>query len=63
MDLLVAPQSSGSGETLVADAAAVRFDPSVASHMCLHVLETLTADAAGPAGLSVRLQVSQQTVW
>ncbi len=58
----MASQSSGSGEALVADAAAVRFDTCVASHMSLHVLETLAADAAGPTGLSVRLQVSQQTV-
>lgn len=62
VNLLVAPQRSGSGETFVADATAVWFDPRVASHMCLHVLETLTADAAGPISLSVRLQMSQQTV-
>lgn len=62
VDLLVAPQCSGSGEAFVADAAVVRLDPCVASHMRFHVLETFAADAAGPAGLSVRLQVSQQTI-
>lgn len=62
VDLLVAPQRSWSGEVFVTDAAAVWFDPSVASHVHLHVLETLLADAAGPASFSVRPQVSQQTV-
>lgn len=56
------PQRSGSGEAFVADTAAIRFDPRVASHVRLHVLEPLLADAAGPAGLSVGLQVSPQTV-
>lgn len=62
VDFLVAPQSTSSREAFVADGTAVRFDPRVASHVRLHVLETFTADAAGAAGLSVRLQVSQQTV-
>lgn len=61
VDLLVASQCSGSGEAFVADGAAVRFDPCVASHVRLHVLETFPTDAAGAAGVSVRLQVSQQT--
>lgn len=60
-DLLVAPQGSGSRERLVADAAAVRLDPRVASHVRLHVLKGLPTDAAGAAGLPVRLQVGQQT--
>lgn len=62
VDLLVAPQRSRSREALVADAAAVWFDSCVASHVHLHVLKSLTADAAGATGLSVRLQVSQQTI-
>lgn len=61
VNLLVAPQRAGSREAFVADGAAVRFDPRVASHVRLHVLETFAADAAGAAGLSVRLQVTQQT--
>lgn len=61
-DLLVAPQGSGSREGLVADAAAVRLDPRVASHVRLHVLKGLPTDAAGAAGLPVRLQVGQQTI-
>ena len=61
VDFLVASQRTGSREALVADGTAVRFDSCVASHVRLHVLETFTADAAGAAGLFVRLQVSQQT--
>lgn len=63
VDPLVAPQCSGSGEALVADAAVVRFVSCVAAHVRFHVLERLAADAAGPTGLSVRPQVSQQGVW
>ena len=55
VDLFVAPQGSRSREALVTDAAAVRFDPCVASHVRLHVLEHLSTDAAGPTRLSVRL--------
>lgn len=55
------PQRSGSGEAFVADAAAVWFDSRVAAHVRLHVLEVLLADTADAAGLSVGLQVSQQT--
>lgn len=62
VDLLMASQRSGSGEAFVTDGAAVRFDPRVASHVRLHILEPFATDAAGAAGLSVRLQVSQQTV-
>lgn len=62
VNLLVASQRSRSREALVADATAVRFYPCVPSHVRLHVLETLSADVAGSVRLSVRLQVSQQTV-
>ncbi len=62
MNLFVAPQRACSWESFVADAAAVWFDPRVASHMRFHVLETFTTDAAGPSGLFVRLQMSQQII-
>lgn len=58
----MAPQCSSSWEAFIADTAAVWFDPCVASHMRFHVLEAFTADVAGPTGLFVRLQVSQQTI-
>lgn len=62
VQLPVAPQCSRSGEVFVANAAAVRFDPCVAPHVCLHVLEALPTDAAGATGLSVSPQVTQQDV-
>lgn len=59
--LLVAPQRAGSGEALPTDAAAVRFDPRVASHVHFHVLEGSSTDPAGSARVSVGLQVRQQS--
>lgn len=58
VNLLVAPECSRSREAFGTDTAAVGFDAGVTAHVCLHVLELLPADAAGAAGLSVRLQVS-----
>lgn len=60
VDLLVAPERAGSGETFIADATVVWFDSGVASHVHLHVLEGLPTDPASSTGLSVDLQVSQQ---
>lgn len=62
VNLLVAPECSGSGEAFGTDAAAVRFDAGVTAHVRLHVLELLPTDAAGATGLTVRLQVSQQSI-
>lgn len=65
VDLLVPPQSSGSGEALVADVTAEWFDSCVTPHVCLHVLKCLPTDLTGPAaaiGLSVRSEVVDQTV-
>lgn len=59
--LLVAPQRAGSGEALPTDAAVVRFDPRVASHVHFHVLEGSSTDPAGSARVSVGLQVRQQS--
>lgn len=56
VDLLVPPQRSGSGEALVADVTAERFDSCVTPHVRLHVLKRLPADLTRPAaagGLSV----------
>lgn len=61
VDLLVAPERSGSREAFVADVAAVWLDSCVTPHVHLHVLESLTADSAGAAGVPVMLQVSQQS--
>lgn len=55
VDLLVAPECSGSGEALAADSTAVRFDSRVASHVHLHVLEGSPTDPTGSASLSVGL--------
>lgn len=41
VDLLVAPQSSRSGEGFFADVAVIRFHSRVTPHVCLYVLECL----------------------
>lgn len=61
VDLLVAPQRSGSGEALAADPTAVGSDSRVESHVCFHVLEGSSADPTGSAGVPVGLQVRQQS--
>lgn len=53
VNLLVAPQCTGPGEVFATDKAAVWFESGVAPHVRLHVLESLPADAADPASLSV----------
>lgn len=66
VNLLVAPQCSGSGEALSADVAAVWFDSCVTPHVRVHVLKRLPADLTCPpttaAGFSVRSEMLNQTV-
>lgn len=61
VDLPVAPERSGAGEALAADATAVGFESCVAPHVHFHVLEGSSTDPAGSAGVSVGLQVGQQS--
>lgn len=53
VNLLVTPQCTRSGEVFATDKAAVWFEARVAPHVGLHVLESLPADTADPASLSV----------
>lgn len=65
VDPLVPLQCSGPREGLAADVTAVRFDPSVAPYMRLHVLKRLPAHLAGPAranGFPVRGEVVRQVL-
>lgn len=62
VDLLVPPQRSGSGETLAADIAAVRFDSRVTPHVRFHVLERLHADLTRPAPITVGFSVRSEMV-
>lgn len=58
VDPLVSPQSAGPWEGLTADAAAVRFDTCVASHVGLNVLVGFPTDVTDFTSISVSLQVA-----
>lgn len=61
VDLLVAPQSSRSGEGFSADVAVIWFHSCVTPHVCLHVLECLPTDFTLPTdavpGFLVRFEM------
>lgn len=58
--LLVAPQSTGPREGFTTNAAAVRFEAGVASHVGLNVLVVFAADVTNVACFFVRLQMLGQ---